>query len=188
MALLKSLPENPTLPDLRNQYSDLLDLLQPYAERLMRGKSPLTPGERELIAAYVSGLNSCRFCFGAHSLVAHGFGIEPSVFSDLMTDLDRAPVDARLKPILRYVQKLTQTPARMTSADAAAVYSADWSDEALFHAVAICAYFNNMNRLIEGTGIVGTPEAYASSARRLIDRGYSGAFQPRSAQSSDQRT
>jgi AhpD family alkylhydroperoxidase len=70
MALLRSLPENATLADLRCTYADLLEKLRPYGHRLMRGPSPLSPGERELIAAFVSGVNSCRYCHGAHSLVA----------------------------------------------------------------------------------------------------------------------
>src|SRR6266851_6986231 len=146
MALLRSLPENATLADLRRSYADLLEKLRPYGHRLMRGPSPLTPGERELIAAYVSGVNSCRYCYGSHSLVARGFGIDESVFKNLMDDVDLAPVDPRLKPILRYVRKLTETPNRMTQADANAVYQAAWSDGALLHAVAVCADFNNMNR------------------------------------------
>jgi len=67
MALLRSLPENATLADLRRTYADLLEKLRPYGQRLMRGPSPLTPGQRELIAAFVSGVNSCRYCHGAHS-------------------------------------------------------------------------------------------------------------------------
>ena len=55
MALLRSLPENATLANLRRTYADLLEKLRPYGQRLMRGPSPLTPGERELIAAFVSG-------------------------------------------------------------------------------------------------------------------------------------
>lgn len=172
MALLRSLPDNAVLADLRQDYADLFELLRPYAERLMRGPSPLTPGERELIAAYVFGVNACRYCFGAHARVASGFGIEEGLFVQLIDDLDRAPVDDRLKPILRYVRKLTETPSRMTPADADAVFAAGWNDEALVYAVAVCAYFNNMNRLVEGAGIVGTESDYASAAQKLISSGY----------------
>jgi len=172
MALLRSLPENATLADLRRSYADLLEKLRPYGHRLMRGPSPLTPGERELIAAFVSGVNSCRYCHGAHSLVARAFGVDETVLAGSLDNLDLAPIDARLKPILRYVRKLTETPSRMTAADAAAVYDAGWNDEALLHAVAVCAYFNNMNRLVEGTGIVGNAQEYAVAAERLVAQGY----------------
>jgi uncharacterized peroxidase-related enzyme len=172
MALLRSLPENATLADLRRSYADLLEKLRPYGHRLMRGPSPLTPGERELIAAFVSGVNSCRYCHGAHSLVARAFGVDEAVLVASLDHIEIAPVDARLKPILRYVRKLTETPSRMTAADAAAVYDAGWNDEALLHAIAVCAYFNNMNRLVEGTGIVGTTEEYSVAAQRLVEHGY----------------
>jgi len=172
MALLRSLPENATFADLRRTYADLLEKLRPYGHRLMRGPSPLTPGERELIAAFVSGVNSCRYCHGAHSLVARAFGIDESVFAKSLDNIGDAPIDARLKPILRYVRKLTETPSRMTAADAVAVYEAGWSDEALLHAIAVCAYFNNMNRLVEGAGIVGSVEDYSKAAQRLVEHGY----------------
>jgi uncharacterized peroxidase-related enzyme len=174
MALLRSLPENATLPDLRRTYADLLEKLRPYAERLMRGPSPLTPGERELIAAFVSGVNSCRYCHGAHSRVAHAFGVDDTLLAAALDDLEKAAIDARLKPLLRYVRKLTETPSRMSEADAAAVYAAGWDDEALLHSIAVCAYFNNMNRLVEGAGIVGTPDGYSAAAQQLVAHGYSG--------------
>jgi uncharacterized peroxidase-related enzyme len=150
----------------------LLEKLRPYGHRLMRGPSPLTPGQRELIAAYVSGVNSCRYCHGAHSLVARAFGVDEGALAASLDNIEIAPIDAQLKPILRYVRKLTESPSRMTAADAAAVYAAGWSDEALLHAIAVCAYFNNMNRLVEGAGIVGTTEDHSAAAQGLVEHGY----------------
>jgi uncharacterized peroxidase-related enzyme len=172
MALIRSLPENATLADLRRTDSELFEKLRPYGHQLMRGPSPLTPGERELIAAYVSGVNSCRFCHGTHSRVAQAFGVAEEVIEGLLDDIELAPVPNRMKPILRYVRKLTETPSRMTEADAAAVYDAGWPEQALVHAIAVCAYFNNMNRLVEGAGIVGTTQDYSAGAARLAAEGY----------------
>jgi uncharacterized peroxidase-related enzyme len=180
MTLLRSLPENATLADLRRTYADLLETLRPYGHRLMRGPSPLTPGQRELIAAFVSGINSCRYCHGSHALVARAFGIDEAVLATSLVNIDVAPVDARLKPVLRYVRKLTETPSRMTAADAAAVYDAGWTDEALLHAIAVCAYFNNMNRLVEGAGIIGTAEDHSMAAKMLVEQGYlRGGVEPK---------
>ena len=172
MRKVRSLPDRPGLQDLRSLYTDLFDLMRPYGQRLMRGPSPFSIGERELIAAYTSGLNSCRYCHGVHAKVAEGFGISQEIFDGLFEDLDNALVEPRWKPLLKYVRKLTETPSRLTEGDADAVYDAGWSDEAIVHAIAVCAYFNQMNRLVEGSGIVGTPESYAHAAGMLIDRGY----------------
>src|SRR4051794_22742545 len=40
------------------------------ADALLRTDSSLSRGERELIAAYVSGRNECRFCCASHSAAA----------------------------------------------------------------------------------------------------------------------
>src|SRR5216684_1266102 len=44
--------------------------LSELTEVLLRGPSTLTRGERELIAAYVSALNDCRYCASSHSACA----------------------------------------------------------------------------------------------------------------------
>ena len=85
-----------------------------YHDRLLRGWSPLTVGQRELIAAFVSGLNACIYCHGAHTIAAQAFGIDEGMFASLMNDLDAAPVADKLKPILAYVRKLTLTPAKIS--------------------------------------------------------------------------
>lgn len=153
MALFPSLPDNPHLADVYRQFPKQLRPLLEYHDVLLRGDSPLSVAERELIAAYVSGLNACNFCFGAHKIYAKAFGIEDDVIDALVKDIDRAPVDAKLKPILAYVAKLKDLPPRLTSKDAAAVYAAGWSEEALFDAIQVAALFNYMNRIIEGTGV-----------------------------------
>lgn len=172
MARVRSLPENASLLDLRSRYAALFDLMRPYGQQLMRGPSPFTPGERELIAAYTSATNACRYCHGVHKIVAEGFGIDPALLESLWTGIDTAPVDEKMKPVLKYVRKLTETPSRLIDADADAIYAAGWSDEALVHAVAVCAYFNQMNRLVEGAGIVGAADTYEANAKNLISRGY----------------
>ncbi|WP_425080919.1 carboxymuconolactone decarboxylase family protein [Ruegeria arenilitoris] len=73
----------------------------------MRGESKLSASERELIAAYVSGLNACSYCHDAHTVFARAYGIDPKLVKALMEDLHSAPVDQRFKPILAYVKKLT---------------------------------------------------------------------------------
>src|SRR6266699_2658787 len=44
--------------------------LNELVEVLLRGDNTLTRGERELIAAYVSALNECRYCFSSHAAYA----------------------------------------------------------------------------------------------------------------------
>jgi uncharacterized peroxidase-related enzyme len=130
--------------------------------------------ERELLAAYVSGLNDCSYCSGIHTATAEAFGIEPGLLEAALADLDAAPVPEKMKPLLRYVATLTRTPARITPADAEPVRAAGWTDQALHDAIMVCALFNFMNRMVDGHGI-RADAAYAQvSARRLHDVGYAG--------------
>ena len=155
--ILPSLPDGAGLGDVFAKFPGTVAPLMDYHDRLLRGESPLTVAEREMIAAYVSGLNACNFCHDAHKIHALAHGIPLSTFDALLSDVETAPVDDRLKPILNYVAKLTKSPSRMTEADAQAVYDAGWNERALFDAVMVCATFNMMNRILEGCGITENP-------------------------------
>ncbi len=172
MPHLPSLPEKATLLDVFRRFPETSRALIEYHERLLRGPSPLRVAERELIAAYVSGLNQCHYCHGVHTVAAEALGVAPGTLEQLLNDPDSADIDAKLRPILHYVRKLTLSPARMTSADAEAVYAAGWDEQALHDAVSICALFNFMNRLVEGLGIDADKAYFDEAGRRLFQGGY----------------
>jgi len=60
MAYLQSLPVVVVLLDVFRAYPETARPLLDYHQALMRGPSPLSVADRELIAAYVSGLNACQ--------------------------------------------------------------------------------------------------------------------------------
>ncbi|MGI9265661.1 MAG: carboxymuconolactone decarboxylase family protein [Gammaproteobacteria bacterium] len=64
-----------------------------FHDIVLRGESPLTPSEREMIAAHVSGINACDYCYGSHSTIAGAFGVDSSVFDEMQNDLSTADVD-----------------------------------------------------------------------------------------------
>ena len=175
--LFPSLPPSPRLADVFKAFPDQVLPLLAYHDALLRADGPIEVGDRELIAAYVSGLNACRFCFEGHKAFARAFGISDGIIDALMTDINSAPVDEKLKPILRYVKKLNELPARLGEADAKAVYDAGWSERALYDAIQIAALFNMMNRIIEGTGVLvtgGSNSPTESELERLSKHSYLG--------------
>lgn len=157
MAVFPSIPGEPSMDKVFRQFPHTVLPLLEYHDRLLRDWSPLTVAERELIAAYVSGLNACTYCHGAHVVASRAFGIDDHLFEGLMQDLASSAVPEKLKPVLAYVGKLTRTPAMMTEKDAQSVYDAGWDERALFDAVSICGLFNLMNRVVEGSGIKMNP-------------------------------
>src|SRR5271170_4174377 len=94
MPLLRSLPARPVMRDLYRAYPATCRPLGEFTEAAMRGPSPFTQAQRELIAAYVSGLNACTYCHTTHVAVAAACGVEP----DLVADIESAPIEARMKP------------------------------------------------------------------------------------------
>ena len=165
--MLTNMPENPVLGDVLKRFPKGIKPLLEYHDVILRGPSPFTPAERELIAAYVSGLNACSFCFGAHTVIAEALGVNADVFTSLMDDgIDEAPIDEHFKPVLHYVKILTDSPSRVRPADSQAMRDAGWDDEAVHDAAVVCALFNFMNRLIEGTGITSNDEIRAAQKQR----------------------
>ncbi|MFJ3905488.1 carboxymuconolactone decarboxylase family protein [Streptomyces sp. NPDC090025] len=172
MSYLTSLPADAMLLQVFQSHPETSEPLLVLHERLLRGPSPFTVAERELMAAYVSGLNACGYCHGIHTATAEAFGVPEGLLAAALADLDSAPVEERLKPVLRYLAVLTRTPDRLTERDAEAVRAAGWDDRALYDAVLVGALFNFMNRMVEGLGIVADPAYVPVSAARLHEHGY----------------
>jgi len=166
MARFPSLPEQPHLSDVFRQFGRGVWPLCELHDIVLRGESEWSVAERELMAAYVSGLNACQFCHGSHRMVAELHGIDAKVLEGLMDDNGPGRVGPRLAPVLAYLRKLTQSPARMTDADAQAVFAQGVSEQALFDAITICALFNFMNRIVEGCGVVKNETNLAVSRAR----------------------
>ena len=172
MPMFPSLGDAATVPDILRLSPDAGVPLIEMHEAIMRGPSPLSAGERELIAAYVSGLNECRYCHGVHAETARAFGVADSIVDNLMDDLEAAGIEPRMKPLLHLARKLTEAPAGMTEADAQAVYDAGWDETALHHAILVICCFNFMNRLLEGHAVHGHDALYKQRGPMLKEHGY----------------
>ncbi len=126
------------------------------------------------MAAFVSGVNACQYCYGAHTAVAKLFGVPEKLITDLVDDEAKADVDDKMRPILAYLRKLTLTPTRMTQADADAVYAAGWDERALFDAIQVCCLYNFMNRFVEGLGLSVVPDQFGMEGKMIKEGGYDG--------------
>jgi uncharacterized peroxidase-related enzyme len=174
VSYLPSLPENAALLDIFRAFPETSRPLLDYHELVMRGPSPFTVAERELIAAYVSGVNRCSYCHGVHTATAEACGVPAGLARSAVDDLDGAPVNEKLRAVLRYAGKLTRTPGELTRHDADDVFAAGWDERALHDAVLVCALFNFMNRLVDGLGIRTHDDYFRTSGERLASIGYAG--------------
>lgn len=139
---------------------------------IMRQPSRLPAGDRELIAAYVSGLNECRYCHGVHSVTAERFGVDPKLLTGMIDNLEKSGLDAKWLPLMAYVRKLTLSPSRLASSDAEAVFAAGWDERTLYDVVNVVCLFNFMNRYAEGHDIKDADAAYSARGKALMENGY----------------
>ena len=174
MAFLKSIPESEeSVAAVLRRYPNQAKLITELAEDLMRsGDCAFTSAQRELIGAYTSGTNACTYCYDTHKATAEAFGVDEKLLQSMLDDLDSSQVEEKLKPVLRYVKKLTESPSRMVQADVDAIFDAGWGEDEFHYAVMICALFNFMNRMIDGYGVENTAEGRQVRGKMLVDTGY----------------
>jgi uncharacterized peroxidase-related enzyme len=149
--------------------------LTTLADVLLRGPHPLTPGERELIAAYVSGLNQCRFCSASHSAFAAAQLDEGmTLVEQVRADLDTAPVSAKLRALLRIAGAVRDDGRTVTQDLVDQARKEGASDLEVHDTVLIAAAFCMFNRYVDGLGTVppDDPAGYARATARIVERGY----------------
>lgn len=152
--------------------------LRDLAETLLRGPSALTPGERELIASYVSRLNDCSFCSDSHAAFAAAQLPEGMTLVDhVRADLDTAPVSAKLGALLRIAAAVQRGGKNVRAVDVEAARGAGASDQEIHDAVLIAAAFCMFNRYVDGlaTRLPDDPGEYAAMAELIVNAGYAAA-------------
>jgi len=172
MAFFKHLDELSDITDITWNDRKRLGPLDKASQAIMRGKSNFSEAQKELFAAYVSGLNACSFCYGSHVAVAENFGVSPETVESLLNDIESATVSKEEKPLFRYLKKLTLSASKLTQDDADNVFNAGWSEEDLHEVILIGCLFNFYNRLLDGHGVKGNKAIYHFGADHLHKNGY----------------
>jgi uncharacterized peroxidase-related enzyme len=109
---------------------------------------------KEQIGVVVSGINSSSYCIAYHMEVLRQLGVEKAMARKLTTDHQNASVDAKVKALFRFADKLTRKPLDIDESDADTLREAGWNDAAIRETVLTVAYFNFINRVSFGLGLV----------------------------------
>ncbi len=171
-----TLPEGvPGIRSIFQAYPETARPFQDLTQILMRGPSPLSPGERELIAAFVSTRNECRFCSLVHGAVASELlpgGLD--LVKLACSDPSNAPLSPKLKALLAIAGKVAGDARQVNEADVAAARAAGAVDGDIHDTVLIAALFCMANRYVDGLG-AWTPSdlgLYAQMGKRGATGGY----------------
>jgi len=148
--------------------------MRELAHILLHEPNSLAPGERELIATYVSSQNDCYFCQTSHGAAAacHLGGGE--IVKQVKTDFETAQVSPKLKALLAIAGKVQQSGKSVTSSDIGRARALGATDLEIHDAVLIAAAFCMFNRYVDGLGTWQPHDEtiYAQMGEHLATEGY----------------
>jgi uncharacterized peroxidase-related enzyme len=171
-----ALPEG--LPGIRGAMAFRPETAKPLnelVEVLLRGSHSLTPGERELIATYVSSLNDCLYCQSIHGAIAaaHLDGDE-NLVKRVKADFQHADISDKLKALLVVAAKVQKGGKNVTAEDVADARSKGATDLEIHDAVLIAAAFCMYNRYVDGLGTTRPSDEawYRERGQQVAREGY----------------
>jgi uncharacterized peroxidase-related enzyme len=158
-------------PETAKPLNEIVDIL-------LRGPHSLSPGERELIATYVSAQNDCRYCQTIHgAIAAHHLDGNEELVRSVKSDPEGAPVSAKLKALLAIAGKVQRSGKDVTSEDIARARNEGATDLEIHDTVLIAAVFCMCNRYVDGlaTWAPDDPEFYRQRAAKVAADGYTAS-------------
>lgn len=173
MAYIQTGIDQPGILELLFYKNSTGNALSNLANTLLLEKSPLSSGERELIASYVSYLNECEFCHLSHTAAANvHLGDQGKTVSCVIKDIDTAHVSEKMKSLLRIAGKVQKSGKQVTQTDVDAAKKLGASDEEIHDTVLIAAAFCMFNRYVDGLGTTpAKAEEYPDMGKRMA-KGY----------------
>jgi uncharacterized peroxidase-related enzyme len=174
-----SLPEG--VPGIRGPMTFRPETAKPLnelADVLLRGPHTLSPGERELIATFVSSQNDCRYCQTIHgAIAAHHLGGNEGLVVQVRSDPQQAPISDKLKALLVIAGKTAEGGKRVTAEDIARARQHGATDLEIHDTVLITGLFCMCNRYVDGlaTWAPDDPDFYRARAALVAEHGYASS-------------
>ncbi len=158
-------------PETAKPMNELVDVL-------LRGPHTLSPGERELIATYVSSENDCRYCQTIHgAIAAHHLGGDEELVLSVKQDFEHAEISGKLKALLAIAGKVQLGGKNVTQKDVERARQEGATDLEIHDTVLIAAMFCMCNRYVDGlaTWAPDDPEFYRQRAALVATQGYTAS-------------
>ena len=149
--------------------------LYALAQVLLRGDSPLSQAERELIATHVSARNNCNFCRDSHAAAARElFGDRRGVVDCIINNAPTSLISPKLNALLNIAAKVQVNGKQVTEEDIAEARRFGAVDRDIHDTVLIAATFSLFNRYVDGLDTLTPTDAgaYAEMGVRLSKNGY----------------
>lgn len=174
MAYINLENQLPGVTGLLEYRKDTGEPLRELTQILLRGQSPLTEAERELIATVVSNKNECVYCTTSHTAAADVYFGEHDTTRLAKENIELAPVSKKMKALLTIALQVQENGKKVTQQSINDARTEGATDAELHDTVMIAALFCFYNRYVDGLGTFAPtdPEYYAGLGERLKERGY----------------
>jgi uncharacterized peroxidase-related enzyme len=148
--------------------------MRELAHMLLHEPNSLTPGERELIATYVSSLNDCYFCQSSHGAAAACHLGDGDIVQQVTTNVTGAMIWQKLKCLLVIAGQVQRGGKNVTAHDVEAARQHGATDKEIHDTVLIAAAFCMYNRYVDGlaTWQPHDESMYAQMGKHLANEGY----------------
>jgi uncharacterized peroxidase-related enzyme len=170
------LPEG--LPGIRGAMAFRPETAKPLndlVEFLLHAPNTLTPGERELIATYVSSENDCYYCQTIHgAIAAASLGGDEALVKTIKVDFRNAEISDKLKALLVIAGQVQKGGKNVTSDAVANAKESGASDTEIHDTVLIAAAFCMFNRYVDGLGTTQPRDEamYRERGKMIAREGY----------------
>jgi uncharacterized peroxidase-related enzyme len=149
--------------------------LNELVEILLHAPNSLTPGERELIATYVSSENDCYYCQTIHgAIAAASLDGDEALVKKVKLDFQDAPISDKLKALLVIAGQVQKGGKHVTADSVAIARSAGATDIEIHDTVLIAAAFCMYNRYVDGLATTQPRDEamYQERGKRVARDGY----------------
>jgi uncharacterized peroxidase-related enzyme len=170
------LPEG--LPGIRGAMAFRPETAKPLndlVQILLHGPNSLTPGERELIATYVSTENDCYYCQTIHgAIAAASLDGDEALVKKVKIDFRNAAISDKLKSLLVIAGQVQKGGKHVTTEAVINAKNAGATDIEIHDTVLIAAAFCMFNRYVDGLATTQPRDEamYRERGKRIARDGY----------------
>jgi len=170
------------LPGIRGLFAFRPETAMPLSELaqvLLHDEGTLTPGERELIATYISSQNDCFYCQTAHgAIAAHHLGGDEAIVQEVKRDFEHAAISPKLKALLAIAGKVQRSGKDVQAEDIERARREGATDQEIHDTVLIAAAFCMYNRYVDGlaTWSPADMSGFRERAAGVAQDGYLGVL------------
>ena len=145
-----------------------------YLESLMRQETLLPTHIKEMIFAYVSGLNGCGYCKNIHAEISKKI-LRDKNDQDFMNDIEQSQIEEKYKPILKLSHKVNEDSHSITEEDVTAILDYGFDEKVISEIISICSTAQFMNTVVVAHQIKPLDQVQnVASAKMMIEKGYDG--------------